>query len=94
MDDQKQQPEVVPEFLIRYRAMQEVAFLTRECGLTFAEASAMPAEDRLLLVIANARLDEFMNGLLDWVASNGTTKSATILSLVRTPEATPEEPAP
>lgn len=73
--------------------MQKIAFLTRSCGLTFAEASAMTPADRTLLVIANARLDGYVNGLLDWSAAIGAPKSATILSLVR-PDAAKEEPAP
>jgi hypothetical protein len=93
MDDQHQ-PEAAPEFLTRYGVMQEIAFLTRSCGLTFAEASAMTPADRTLLVIANARLDGFVNGLLDWSENHNARKSATILSLVRPPEAAPEEPAP
>jgi hypothetical protein len=93
MDDQ-QQPEAAPDFVVRYREMQEIAFLTRSCGLTLAEAAAMTPADRTLLVIANARLDGFVNGLLDWAENHDARKSATILSLVRTPEATTEESAP
>jgi hypothetical protein len=91
--DEQQQPEAAPDFLARYGIMQEIAFLTRECGLTYAEASAMPAEDRLLLVIANARLDGFVNGLLDWSKNHDAPKSAAILTLVRPPEAPEKEPS-
>ncbi len=74
--------------------MHEIAYLTRSCGLTFAEASAMKPADRTLLVIANARLDGFVDGLLDWSTGIDAPKSATILSLVWPPEATEKELAP
>jgi hypothetical protein len=93
MDDQ-QQPEAAPDFVVRYREMQEIAFLVRSGGLTFTEASAMTPADRTLLVIANACLDGFVNGLLDWSENHDARKSATILSIVRPPKAPTKEPPP